>query len=399
LKKITRSLGAILVASALSASAVPALATDGYLDFGYGVKAKGIGGAGVAFPQDSLAPAANPAGDAFVGNRVDAGLTYFQPDRGADLGQSYDGNATRFFFIPELGVNYVLTPQVTVGVAAYGNGGLNTDYKTPIPAFSNARPGIDLLQGFVAPTLTFNLGDHQAIGISPIIAYQQFHAHGLEGFGIQDEGTDLSWGGGVRIGYIGDITKWLTVGATWQSKVYTTRFHDYGDLFAGHGSFDIPSNFAGGFAIRPLPRTTIAFDAERILYHDVPAVGNELTPASFGSGLGSANGPGFGWKDVTALKTGIAYDATDSLTLRAGYNYNTQPIRSDQTFFNVLAPAVVQHHLTAGLTWKFAQQWELSAFYAHAFEEGVAGKNNFNNGNATLHMAQDSVGLALGWKF
>ena len=37
-------------------------ATDGCFDFGYGVKAKGIGGAGVAFPQDSLAPATNPAG-------------------------------------------------------------------------------------------------------------------------------------------------------------------------------------------------------------------------------------------------------------------------------------------------------------------------------------------------
>jgi long-chain fatty acid transport protein len=55
--------------------------------------------------------------------------------------------------------------------------------------------------------------------------------------------------------------------------------------------------------------------------------------------------------------------------------------------------------VTAGLTWKLDAKWELSAFYAHAFEEGVAGRNSFNNGNATLHMAQDSVGLALGWKF
>jgi long-chain fatty acid transport protein len=68
---------AVLGLTALAATA--AHATDGYFDYGYGVNAKGIGGAGVAFPQDSLAPASNPAGTAFLDNRFDFGLTYFQP--------------------------------------------------------------------------------------------------------------------------------------------------------------------------------------------------------------------------------------------------------------------------------------------------------------------------------
>jgi long-chain fatty acid transport protein len=42
--------------------AIPAFATDGYFSIGYGVKQVGQGGAGIAFPQDSLAAATNPAG-------------------------------------------------------------------------------------------------------------------------------------------------------------------------------------------------------------------------------------------------------------------------------------------------------------------------------------------------
>jgi long-chain fatty acid transport protein len=93
------------------------------------------------------------------------------------------------------------------------------------------------------------------------------------------------------------------------------------------------------------------------------------------------------------------YRATDQLTLRVGYNYSTQAIPSDQTFFNILAPAVVQHHLTLGLTLAATQHIELSALYAHAFEHDVKGAGNFNNGDANLHMSQDSVGIAVGYLF
>lgn len=96
---------------------------------------------------------------------------------------------------------------------------------------------------------------------------------------------------------------------------------------------------------------------------------------------------------------GIAYDVTEQLTLRAGYNYSTQPIADSQTYFNVLAPGVVQHHVTAGVTWRFNKNLELSAFYAHAFEQSVNGSGNYFGppANANLKMSQDSVGLTLGW--
>ena len=70
----------LLPAILLIASA-EANATDGYFAHGYGVKSQGMGGVGIALPQDALAAAANPAGMGLIGNRVDFGVTWFRPQR------------------------------------------------------------------------------------------------------------------------------------------------------------------------------------------------------------------------------------------------------------------------------------------------------------------------------
>ena len=388
-----------LVLLALAALASERLhATDGYFDYGYGTKAKGVGGAGVAFPQDALAPAANPAGAAFLDNQLDFGLTYFQPDRSAQLGPvNYNGNGREQFYIPEIGFKHSLTPKVDFDLAVYGNGGMNTDYTTPIAAFGTTHAGVDLSQLFIAPALSYKVAENHAVGIAPILAYQRFKAYGLQNFGIPDQDYENSFGGGVRIGYTGKLTDWLTVGASYQSRIFNTPFDHYKTLFAEQGSFDVPSNFTVGFAVKPVKSVTLAFDVEEILYSEVNAVGNPLSGATWGSGLGSNNGPGFGWQDVTAIKTGIAYEATDKLTLRLGYNYSTQPIPDDQTYFNILAPGVVQHHLTAGASWRFNPHWDVTVFYAHAFEQTVNGSGNFFGANPNLSMSQNTFGLAIGW--
>src|SRR5512145_2458884 len=139
----------IVQAAILPVVLVPglALATNGYFSHGFGVKSQGIAGVGIALPQDALAAATNPAGTAFVGNRLDIGATLFRPSRGTEISGnnlpggatangSYDANDTRNFLIPEIGYVRQLSPQLAAGVAVYGNGGMNTDYgSNPFRAF------------------------------------------------------------------------------------------------------------------------------------------------------------------------------------------------------------------------------------------------------------------------
>jgi len=71
-------------ALALAFISTTAMATDGYFAEGYGMRARGMGGASIATAQDAFGGANNPASMAFVGNRLDLGLYFFMPDRGAE---------------------------------------------------------------------------------------------------------------------------------------------------------------------------------------------------------------------------------------------------------------------------------------------------------------------------
>ncbi len=406
-------------------------ATNGYFAHGYGVKAQGTGGVGIALPQDALAAATNPAGMALIGNRADVGLTLFNPDREATLSSTaggsgmldgtFDGNGRENFLIPEGGYNRFIKDNVTLGVSVYGNGGMNTEYEQPIALLSGASgttSGIDYIQLFVAPTVAWKITDGQTLGVSVNLGYQRFKATGIDNFtfisaspaNVTGLGVDDGYGIGLHLGWTGELTDAITLGATYQTRTNFSRFDDYKGLFANEGEMDAPASYGIGISIEASPQLTIAADVQRILYSDVAAIGNPLSLwngqpfVSGGPGnLGTGTGPGFGWDDVTVLKIGFNYAVNDALTLRGGYDHTEQPVQESETLFNILAPGVVQDHLSLGATWTLANSAELSVAYTHAFENSVSGVDviplPFGGGDVALKMHQDSLGIAYGWKF
>lgn len=412
--------------AALAAALAPAAwATNGYFSHGYGMKAKGMAGVGIALPQDALAAATNPAGMAFVGNRLDAGIDIFRPVRGADisgnfcgpgcsLDGNYNGNGTHNFYIPEFGYNRMIGPNLAVGVSVFGNGGMNTTYnRSPIAVFGGPNPaGVDMLQLFISPTVAYKITPDQAVGISLNLAHQRFSADGLEPFAglstnadkLTGKGDADSSGVGVRVGWTGKVSQAITLGATYQSKTHMSRFKKYEGLFSDHGDFDIPENYGVGIAFNASPALTVAADIQRIDYSNVNSVGNPVDfPSLFGGNLfGSSNGPGFGWRDMTVFKLGASYQISKPLTVRAGFSHGRQPIPSLETMLNILAPGVVEDHATLGATWTLASGNELTVGYMHAFKKTVNGAGSipagFGGGEAKLHMYQNSLGFAFGMK-
>ena len=66
---------------AMSLSSLTVNATNGYFAHGYGARSKAMAGTGVAFSQDAVAGALNPAGLVYVGTSVDVELEFFSPLR------------------------------------------------------------------------------------------------------------------------------------------------------------------------------------------------------------------------------------------------------------------------------------------------------------------------------
>jgi long-chain fatty acid transport protein len=431
-----------LLAAACAAALAPgaALATDGYFSHGYGMKAKGRGGASTAMTTDAFGGATNPATMVYAGSRTEFGVDVFAPDRSASrvgsaggagfLDGAADGNEAGPFLIPEFAYNRLIRPDVSLGVTVYGNGGMNTEYASGqldqgvcmggapngVPAnllCGSGKLGVDMMQLIIAPTVARKFTNGHALGISPLIAYQRFKAYGLQPFAaissdpanLTNNGYDDSWGVGIRFGYYAELTPAFAIGAAYSTKIAMQEFDKYRGLFAEQGDFDIPENYNVGVAFKATPKLTIAGDYQRINYSDIPSVGNPSNVPGVGAAqLGaSSSSIGFGWDDVNVFKIGLEYQWSPKMLLRAGYNVTDNPIQARDVTFNILAPGVVTDHLTLGFTYSMGGGSELTMAYMHAFENSVSGPANNPNfpvgGTETIEMSQNSLGIAWSWKY
>ena len=452
----------LLTSALLAAFAIPsvALATDGYFSHGYGMKAKGMGGASTAMTGDTFGGANNPATMVWAGDRLDVGVDLFSPRRSVSrqgstgFGGGYDGSVnsdSNYFLIPEFGYNRMLGWNMSAGVTVYGNGGMNTNFNgtqaggAGAPSFAPSckgapsnmlfgcgKLGVDLTQLIIAPTLAYKINASNSLGISPLFGYQRFKVDGLQAFdetlplggggtftssqgNVTNKGYDSSTGWGVRIGWLGKLSDTVSLGAAYSSKMRMSAFDKYKGLFAEAGGFDIPENYSVGITVKATPKATIAFDIQQINYSGVKSIANGVSNSLVSmpttgfpvtpNRLGEPNGSGFAWRDQTAFKLGVEYAYNKDLTLRAGYNYGKSPVRGDtlnDVTFNILAPGVVEQHLTLGTTWTLANKDELTVAYMHAFSNSVTGPSVTSllgvGGTETLKMYQDSLGIAYSMK-
>jgi len=435
----------VLVLAVAAAVAAPsAFATNGYFSHGYGLTAKGMGGAATAMAKDTFGGANNPASMVWVGNRMDIGIVLFSPMRSASrtgsttgagsLNGSADSDSEQFL-IPEFGYNRMLDSKSSFGVTVYGNGGMNTDYPGgQIPAgvcdtltFTTAtgpfnllcgtgKLGVDLMQLVIAPTLSYKFSNTQSVGVSPLLGYQRFKAEGLQGFaGFSSDSTKLtnngyasSTGFGIRVGWMGKMSDAVTLGAAYSSKIAMSKLDKYAGLFAEQGDFDMPSNYNLGIAIKASPATTVAVDYQRINYTDVKSVSNPSTNggATIANTLGGDDGRGFGWGDIDVWKIGVEHQYSNKLILRAGIDKTDNPITSRDVTFNIIAPGVVQEHYTLGFTHLMDKNSELTMAFSHVPEKKVSGQSLYatwltaaGGGNEEIKMHQNSLGIAWATKW
>jgi long-chain fatty acid transport protein len=320
-------------------------ATNGYFSHGYGVKSMGMAGGGVAFANNNaMIIATNPAGITDVDNQVHGDLSWFAPDRGYEFTTyqmgtevaSGKGDSDRdAFYIPSLGFVYALTDRDSIGLAVYGNGGMNTKYPAVsgnylgfpgVPAdgaYGDGVAGVDLEQMFISPTYarTF-MDDKLSVGVSAIIVRQKFSAKGLGNFNgtgpvaqayplpsfsvdpdnMTNKGHDHAWGYGGKIGVTFKPTDRVSLGASYQTKMRTDEFDKYAGLFAEGGDFDIPSTWTLGVAADVTEDITVTFDYQRINYGEIKSISNPSTEylmdfmmnGELDKRLGGSNGAGFG---------------------------------------------------------------------------------------------------------
>ena len=418
---------ACLTAALLAGSA--AQATEGYFQYGYGARQGALGGAGVADSRDAMALALNPAGLVDVDKQVQLGISLFMPYRSYSATGtmmiapgSFD-SGTNLFPVPNIAFNSPIDANSAWGITLYGNGGMNTNWHgTTNPncvnfglvsqnVYCGSQAGVDLMQAFLAVGYARRFGTF-SVGVSPVFAVQRFKAEGLSAFGafglssdpanLTDNGYSYSYGGGARLGVQWKVAPNFRVGFSGQTPIWMTKLSKYSGLFADGGNFDIPANITAGVAWDAMPNLTLMLDYQHIFYSDISSIANPMVSPMPAGSLGTADGSGFGWHDVDVVKIGAEWRATPRWTLRAGYAHNTNPIKSTDVTFNILAPGVVTDTFTGGFAYKASPHSTLEFAAAYVPSNSVSGieltpggPNPASNIEISMHQYQ----VSLGWTY
>jgi long-chain fatty acid transport protein len=88
-----------------------------------------------------------------------------------------------------------------------------------------------------------------------------------------------------------------------------------------------------------------------------------------------------------------------TLTFRAGYSWNDNPITDDQLLFNIIAPATITRHITACITYSPDKHSEWHLSYAHAFHESQNQSVSAFGVPASISMYQHAIGIGYSWKY
>ncbi len=412
-------------------------ATNGMFLIGYGTKSRGMGGVGITQSHDVMTSAANPATlSQLKTNRFDIGADIFIVDSVAYQGTGDDkatvestpdhmAIADGVYLFPALGASFK-DGDLTYGftMVPVGGGGSRYDFNlfncaNSAPSNCNDKLGVSLAIMNINPSIALQIDENNSVGATLILGLQVFKAYGLGNFtqftvaqsettSLTDNGTDISYGAGIRLGWLGTFdNKKLTLGAEFTSKTYMTKFDKYSELFAEQGDLDTPGNIGLGIAYSFTDALLVALDINYVMYEDVKAVSNAGPNISGGpfpvsreeNALGADNGLGFGWNNQTIFKLGVSYDLTPAWTLRGGWNYAESPLdENTDILFSTVAPAISQNHLTLGGTWQMDTDMELSFSYIHAFKYEQFGPTFINN-EGGFTMQQNAFGASFGMNF
>jgi long-chain fatty acid transport protein len=424
---------------AISAVALPVAlsASNGALQIGYGVRSQGMGGASIAYPQDSFAAATNPAGLATLGCRFDAGLHYASLDGdfktvavvgGTTPDTSHSGFHTdQDKWLPEVGAIWMINCDQAFGLSFYQVGQWRVSSNRAFTAFETdgytlcqadcvkARSDLDVyaVTGAYSWRICNNLvglavsavGARLDVDVGNLFESGQVCWQSINDRAI-NSGREWEWGVNARIGWLGQFCDCFAIGLTYQTRTWLNRFVRYEGLLPEHGHMDFTSQFGFGATWQLLDCLTVSGEAVKVFWD----YGRwfENTDMRDRGLWGANNGPGLGWRDQVLLKVGAEYALSDCILLRLGYNYGNTPL-PEGTLFNYLTMLTVEHHITVGASYFFCGNSELNLVYVHGFENCVKGpapksvllkdRGNFPFVGNSVRARQNSFGISYGYNF
>lgn len=386
----------IAVALAFGIAAPYAAATNGDHMLGLSAIQNGMAGAVVAAPQEATTVLTNPAGMAELDIkdvRFDLGVGFLNPPRKVN-GFESDSN---LYMMPSGAVAFRVNDRLTLGMGLGGLSGMGVDFPDTNAAAAGNQAVVTTKQFFkVAPGFAYRVSDQLSVGATVNLNYQSLALHNA----LYSLPQNQVFGWGVTAGMIWKLNKQLQMGAAWSSKQKMSEFewNTAGTTPTNGGRIsmrmDAPQTLALGLAWRPAPGLLVEADVKKIWFGDVLDTITVNRPAGYtGNVPASFN---FGWSNQTIYALGVQKDIGDKMQVRAGFNYGKSPIGPEDVNNNIGSLAVVEKHLTLGLSRKFSDKMTGSVSYVHAFKNSLT--SNVGAAN-TIELKQNLVNMQVSYQF
>lgn len=431
----------LLLLGVLTFCSLPLWATDGHFLHGAGPVNEAMGGADTGMCLDAAGSIAwNPACTArFIGRRFEFHGTIFAPWR--SLSSTVDANAfgpgmpsatlsgttvskRDLAFMPGFAFIYHPTGSSNsyhIAMLAVSGFGVdypeNTDFSNPIltpqapNGFGFGRIRSNYMLVTVPIGMARQLTERFSAGFSlvPSLAMLQvipapFSAPVSAGssmpYYLSAGNNAPAFGGGFNVGVHYAFER-VSLGASYRSPVW---FRDFkwnrkdlsGTTHALGFQMNLPQVVSIGTGISLAKKTRLGVDARWINYANTAGF-DEVGYNSDGSVAG------FGWRNIWAIGGGVQQQITKSTKIMAGYNYSENPVPDKYTFFNTPAPAIVQHHVSGGVTESLGKV-DLTVTYYHAFRNSISGPWISSMGaipgtSVTSRMSENSVTIGFGKSF
>lgn len=362
-----KKLTAAAVSAALCSLALGAHATNGDQMFALSAAQAGMGGATVAQAQDAATILVNPAGMADLGMkdvRMDLGFGLLNPPREVN-GQESDSN---WYMMPTGAAAFNINDRLFLGMALSGIAGMGVNVDDIYPLL---EPGPAPDQAIVttkqvfrfSPGAAFKVNDALTLGASLNIVNQSL-AMSTPQFSLPQ---NQQFGFGATLGATYKVNPMLQAGLTYTTKTDISEM-EY-NTSKGTVSFDMdmPATVAAGLAFKPMPGLLVEFDVKRIFFNDVM---DRIKVDNPGGLAGVPAELTFGWDDQTVYSIGVKKEM-GPMAISVGFNYGKSPFGSEDVNSNLGSTAIVEKHLSLGITRKFSDKVSGSFAYTHAFSNDM----------------------------
>jgi len=387
---MNKQLIATAVSAALFAMAHNAHATNGDQMFAMSAKQAGMGGATVAQAQDAVTVLVNPAGMADLGMkdvRMDLGFGLLNPPREVN-GRESDSN---WYMMPTGAVAFNVNDKLFLGMGLGGISGMGVNVPDISPAPGN-QPVVTTKQVFrFSPAAAYKVNEALALGASLNIVNQSLAMSFVGGGGAQiNLPQNQQFGIGATLGATYEFNPKLQAGLTWVSKTDISDMEYNTPTGTTSFDMDLPASVAFGLAFRPMPGLLVEADIKQIFFNDVMDRVSVSNPQP-----GMPPTLAFGWDDQTVFSVGVKKDM-GPMSVSIGYNYGASPIGPEEVNMNLGSTAIVEHHLSFGLTRNFSDKVSGSFAYTHAFENDLTSSVAPYN---TIEISQNQYNFNIAYQF